>query len=321
MHPRLKKLSNKRLFCYYIGTTLDEAESIIANIDSHYTERMVGKKGKQRLAQCPSLRLKFLHRQIKKLFDEFPSPDYLHSGVKGRSYITNAEAHAVYRSCKKMDIKGFYKNTKKEYLFRFLHYALEIPDDVAWFIIDLVTYRGIVPTGSPISQQIAFWSHFNLFEEIYELARKNGAKNTVYVDDLTFTSNESIDPTIHLKVNKVLSRHELKLKRSKIEGVTNVQTEITGVVRNPEGVSATPSRQKKLLFKSLKSVEGNVHLLEEKEFRKLIGVIRCIRSVEKNVFPKLYSQFLVREKELNRRRAQSKKDRKRISSLCHRIGA
>jgi len=51
------------------------------------------KNTKLRPVQMPCRELYPVHVRIFKLFRRVELPDYLHSGMQGRSYITNAKAH------------------------------------------------------------------------------------------------------------------------------------------------------------------------------------------------------------------------------------
>lgn len=315
MNPRLKYLENKRLFAEWTGFPLSELEEIAANPEKYYQKRMVGKK-KPREAEVPVKMLKVIQSKIKELLDEFPSPSYRHCGLKGRSYKTNAEVHSGSRSLCSMDIKSYYKSSKREHVFRFLHYNANIAADVAWLITDLVTYKGFVPTGSPSSQAIAFWSHIDTFNKISESAQQEDHQFSLYVDDMGFSSKHGkIHGNTHLKIGNLLKKTDLKLKRSKVKYSKNLYLpfEITGTIAHPAGKVLSPNRLKKKLFDGLDLVGRNISLLEEKEFRSLIGTLRSIRNLEPNSFPSLYGKFLQKEKELNRQQAQ------RLQSLKHKF--
>lgn len=308
MTPKLEHLSNKRLFAEWLGFPIEELEDIINCPEKYYRKSIVGKK-KPREAEVPIKKLKVIQKKIKILLDELPSPTYRHCGLKGKSYKTNAQAHNGAIHYGSMDIKGYYKNSKRENVFRFLYYKLNIAADVAWFITDLVTYKGFIPTGSPSSQAVAFWSHIDTFDAINEFAGKNQNEFSLYVDDMGFSSTDKkLDRKMHLPVNKFLNKSGLKIKRSKVKysRSANSPFEITGAISTPDGQIKSPNRLKQQLFVELDKVNRNVLRLEEKPFRSLVGVLRSIRNLEPNAFPSLYGIFLKQEKEFNRRAKQRK---------------
>ena len=68
--------------------------------------------------------------------------------------------------------------------------------DVAWFISKLIIYENQLPIGSPTSQLVAFWSYKDMFDEILEYSLLNELKISVFVDDISFSSNKSISKNI-----------------------------------------------------------------------------------------------------------------------------
>ena len=54
---------------------------------------ITGASGKSREIQGPKRRLQWLHARIHTLLSRVEVPEYLHSAVRGRSYISNAAAH------------------------------------------------------------------------------------------------------------------------------------------------------------------------------------------------------------------------------------
>jgi RNA-directed DNA polymerase len=317
VNVRLKHLTNKSLFAEWIGRPLKTLEDMAANQEKYYQKKVVGKK-KPREAEVPTEDLKFVQRKIKILLDENPSPEYRHCGIKKRSYATNASVHSGSNSFCAIDIKSYYKSSRKEHFFRYLHYTLNVAEDVAWFIADLCTYKGFVPTGSPSSQAVAFWSHSKTFQEIFKKSESKGIKFSLYVDDMGGSSQlPKIDRTHHLDIKKILRKTDLKPKSSKVKySRRNQQSfELTGAIANKSEKLIAPNRLKEKLFDGLGRVNGNVAHLDESDFRSLIGVLRSIRSVEKNIFPSLYGQFIKQEKEWNRRASQRANDLSKLSKF------
>ena len=71
------------------------------------------KKGKRRPVQVPSRELLPTHNRIFTLLSRIELPDYLHSGIKGRSYISNAKAHRGTPKTFTTDIAKFYPSVTK----------------------------------------------------------------------------------------------------------------------------------------------------------------------------------------------------------------
>lgn len=61
---------------------------------------------KKRLVEAPSPQLKVIQKRIKSALIKCDFPDYVFSGIKGRSYIDNAEKHAGPLFVYKIDISA-----------------------------------------------------------------------------------------------------------------------------------------------------------------------------------------------------------------------
>jgi RNA-directed DNA polymerase len=60
---------------------------------------------------------------------------------------------------------------------------------IAWILTDLVTYKGVLPTGSPSSQLVVYCAYSLMFEEIKSISEKYGCIFSLYVDDMTLSSD------------------------------------------------------------------------------------------------------------------------------------
>lgn len=49
-----------------------------------------------------------------------------------------------------------------------------------------------VPTGSCLSQKLAFLSYIDMFNEIYDFCNQNNIRMSVYVDDIVISSKKKI---------------------------------------------------------------------------------------------------------------------------------
>lgn len=163
----------------------------------------IEKNGKDRQVQVPKSILERVHQRLFKLLQRIETPEYLHSGIKKRSHITNARTHEGNPSLVKLDIKKYYPSTKRESVYQFFRSRLFCSPDVAKVLTDLSCVNGHIPTGSPLSQILAFYSSISMFGEINKLAEQYSVTFTVYVDDLTF-SGETVPGEFVWEVKKLL---------------------------------------------------------------------------------------------------------------------
>src|SRR3546814_10238221 len=59
--------------------------------------------------------------------------------------------------------------------------------DVAGILGDLCTFEGHLPTGSPLSPILAYYSYHDMWAEIAAFCTAKGYTLTVYVDDVTIS--------------------------------------------------------------------------------------------------------------------------------------
>lgn len=77
------------------------------------------KKGKARKIQKPLEKLELVHTRIASLLSRIALPEYLHSGKKKCSNVTNAKAHLNNEKMMTTDIKAFFPSTTRGMIFSF----------------------------------------------------------------------------------------------------------------------------------------------------------------------------------------------------------
>jgi hypothetical protein len=184
-----------------------------------------------RNVQHPTDALYTIHKFINKLLSRIELPDYLHSGRKKHSSITNAQSHLFSQlPTLTIDIENFFTSTLSDKVFGFFFYYMKQSPDVANLLTNLLTYQGYIPTGSPVSMNLAFFANIRMFDELYRFSTNRSCKMTVFVDDLTFTGKE-INANFLSNIEKIVSKHHLKIKDEKTNFFEpNSPKLITGVV-------------------------------------------------------------------------------------------
>ena len=147
--------------------TVDELELLAGDVGNYKVFR--NKKG--RIVQEPRARLQQLHRYIHDLLSRIETPDYLHSAVRGRSYITNADAHDANVPSIKIDVRKFFPSVPRYAVFRFFAGPMRCKRDVAGLLANLLTYGGHLPTGGSASPIMAFYAFKEMFDGIEVAAR------------------------------------------------------------------------------------------------------------------------------------------------------
>ena len=210
----LYKLHSKKKLSEILGLPLSVLK--ICKNDSYYSCFDLEQKNKIRSIQQPIDQLFIIHQRIASLLSRIYHPDYLHSGRKKHSIITNASQHLI--SDKKtltIDIENFFPSTTQNKVFLFFRTIFKQSVDVADLLSHLLTFNNHVPTGSPVSMSLAFWANKNLFDELSKFSKNRNTIMTVYVDDVTFTGS-GVNSNFLKNASKIIEKHNLKVKKSKV---------------------------------------------------------------------------------------------------------
>ncbi len=169
----------------------------------------------KRQIESPCKILHTIHNRIASLICRIEVPDYLFSGIKGKSYVENAKVHQCNVEALTTDITSFYPSTNKTMVFKFFRNVMQCSHTVSNMLAELCTIQDHLPTGSQISMPLAYWVNSKMFKDIYNLARKNNLIMTVYVDDITF-SGDKIPRNFIFPLRKIIEYYNHKIKKEKL---------------------------------------------------------------------------------------------------------
>ena len=249
----------------------------------------VWKNEKGRLIQEPYGTLKLVHQRIFQFLRCIEAPDYLHSGVKQRSYVTNAKMHVGRKQLYKIDISKFFPSVEESFISGFYVNSLHCAKDVAWFLQKICTHarcqekpfeeRGL-PTGSSISQIIAFYAYKPMFDELFKFSQENNIVMTVYVDDITF-SGKNISEAFQHSVKKIIHSRGLVTKRTKERFFRAEENKVvTGVVIVGDDIRVK-NFQRIQIYEGIKMLYNMEESLEKKKLRKsIIGRLSSAGLIE-----------------------------------------
>lgn len=166
-------------------------------------------KIKGRSIQEPKARLQAIHLRVHRLLSKVAVPDYLHSAVRGRSYLSNAAAHSASLATIKIDIKKFFASVPEDAVMRFLRNRCKCRSDVARLFARILVCNGKISTGSSASPILAYYAFKPMFDEIAALSEKLDLTFTCYVDDMTLSGIEATKATVQL-VRNIIARYGLQ---------------------------------------------------------------------------------------------------------------
>ncbi|MFK3559243.1 reverse transcriptase family protein [Pasteurella multocida] len=283
-HDKSYQLENSPLFKIQYTKRLSQVilqseETISSVFESKAQYYNIFQQG-NRLIEVPLRTLYAIHNRIASLLARITPPDYLYSGIKNKSYITNAQQHLDSDVILTTDITAFFPSTTKEKIFWFFKDKMQCSTKIANHLAELCTIDGHLPTGSQISMPLAYWVNANMFDELNRLAKENELKMTVYVDDVTF-SGARIPKEFKFLVERTIKkyRHSIKLEKTKLYKSQSAK-EVTGLILK-DGKLLPSNRQIKKLHQYL-NLWGEL-LSQPRQGRKiewlypkLVGVVNNI---------------------------------------------
>ncbi len=253
--------------------------------------REMGGNKPPRLIEGPSELLKRVQRRIHKLLAQILPPEFLYSGVRGRSAVTNALRHSVSHAASvpmvKLDITKFYPSSDGRRIQRFFFHPMQCSSEVAELLCDLTTIpptsvsdHDHLPTGGVTSQILAYYGYQEMFEALANLAKEHGVVLGVLVDDVAFSGHGATRRLLN-EARLIIQRFGLHSKRSK-EKVWHLQDAklITGVVLTKAGARLPNSRRQAIhqLYQSLHAAR----LPEDRAIlaQRLLGALYSAGQIE-----------------------------------------
>lgn len=271
-----------------------------------YSPFLKNQNGKKRLIENPSDNLKRIQSTIKNYLSELDIPENVFSGVKKRSYISNAKYHQEANYLLAIDISGFFPSISREKVFNFFNKKLACSLDISTVLTNLTTIN-IYPyyknydeismflkskkiktfnhlvSGAPTSQLLSYLANIDLFDELQNLSDKYQIKMSIYVDDVTFSSKHPIPKFFKENVERIVNSYGYNLSKSKVKRFRPEQVKlVTGVAITPEHkikIKNSLSRRTIVSFKKYKKEPTY-----EEELR-LKGLVTACRQIDKSAFP------------------------------------
>lgn len=285
----LYKLQTQKKLAELLRVTPSTLRELCTHPEQHYKFFSIDQGGKSRPISKPIGEMEVAHDRLFGLLRRIETPDYLHSGVRGRSYMTNAREHRGHRQVFTVDIKGFFPAVSPKRIHDLFGEDLKCAPDVAWLLTEICMARGHLPTGSSISQVVAFHAYRSMFDALADRAAQQSLTMTCYVDDVTFSGVHVTDLFQH-DVRTIIRRANLIPHKDRFYGHTKPKR-ITGVmvvgnelrVRNEhqqliyeriqQFQGMPPGKDRDQLWKEL---VGRLHAagLVQPEFKKRVKALR-----------------------------------------------
>jgi len=225
----------------------------------------------------PKPTLKRLQKRIEELLKRVKLPNYVHAPGKGRSYISNAQVHTKATVVRSLDIEKYFTSTTSRRVYWFFHKRMKCSSDVAGILTKLSTFKGHLPTGSPLSPLLSYFSHVDMWEKINKIVECENCNLTIYMDDITI-SGEQVSGDLVWQVKMQLYRCGLNSNKDKEKHFTDKRSrEITGIILTKEGLLRAPNRQHLKIHKLRKLISL------ETEIEKRKNLVQRLRGLEAHV--------------------------------------
>jgi len=220
-----------------------------ANYNRYYDRK---KPEKPRLVEAPKPALKKFQKRIEELLKRVQMPDYLHSAVPGRSYLSNSDTHRRTSGCTvTLDVSEFFQSVTHARVTRLFIVDFRCSRDVAEILASLLCCDGHLATGSPASPIVSFLAFKDIFDTIRDRAIARGSVFTLYIDDIAVTGN-GVGHTDIKWIKKILSSSQLRVndRKTRLFPSTSAKVVTGRAFRN--GESRAPNTQHRKLREAMK---------------------------------------------------------------------
>lgn len=288
----LYAIKSKKRLARILDTDIKTIIHIALDSNKHYRywetkqkprDRICNIDHKPRKIQEPKEELLKIHKVIAKLLSRIKKDEFVYSATKGRSYLNNAECHKdhIRQPAFKIDIEKFYPSVKIKRVQRFFQNEMKCAPDIARIIAKICCAHGALPTGSPISPTLSYFSCKDIFAWISNFSENNNLSFSLYVDDMFF-SGEIASKDIMKQIIGHLTKHGLRGHKA-VYFPANKTRVITGVAITPHGLQITHKRQKKI--RSYKEMFYKTKSPEEIQTlgRTLLGQYREASRIESHL--------------------------------------
>lgn len=310
LNPKLyDEIIEKRSLKWHINYIKKFITNELNNEFLYHEFKIPKTSGGYRIIHSPNPKLKTLQYHIKYLIENLNvlTHDAAHGCVPTRSSYTNARYHQQSNHFARVDFKDFFPSITSEFLLEVLpqigpfatsNYNKEMKLLIE-LIVQVATYNGKLPQGSPISPLLANLAlipfDFHMRETLKEM--KPTIIYTRYVDDMTFSSfytfnnqKKESKETLHNLIENVMitayQKKPLTIKTQKTMITTKFgKNRVTGVKINQENKLSIGYKEKRELKRELASliIQRKKGLTPDKnQVQHTLGLLSYLNNIEPN---------------------------------------
>ena len=305
---QLYNVKRKRDLYYLIRSTPEEVGLILNKYKVCISES-------NRLLEKPNSSLKQLQRRILNKLYQIDFPEYVFSGIKGKSAYDNALKHINSEFMLKLDMSKFFPNTHRDKVYNFFYKKLKMSADVAKICTDITTInydeknvviddnvyeymklkhikiRNHLPSGTPTSQILSYLANLDMFDEIIYYCKSHNLICSIYVDDITVSTNRKISFQEEKQLKDIIRKYGQKISKDKIIRYNNNEyKKITGFVISPIHKLVVGNKIK-LKIKNRLLQLNDLKEIDDSTKNSLIGLINFSELSMKNAYRNLKKEL------------------------------
>lgn len=275
---------------------------MILNINNLYRTYYIPKKrGGKREISIPDINLKTIQKKIYlKILKKIKISEYAFGFVDNKSIYDNAKFHVHAASMLSIDLKDFFPTISFRRVYYIFKELCGYCNEVSYDLAKLVTYKNILPQGSPSSPALSNIAAYKLDFRLFKYALQFNYKYSRYADDITFSSEKhDINFNFYKKIQSIIEDEGFFVNENKtrISNKPN-KLEITGlyIIDNQIKVPGKYIRKIRQELYYVKKFGVNEH----KEYTKiknrfylehLLGKILFVNNIHSEIGKDLLNQF------------------------------
>lgn len=240
-----------------------------------------------RTVQAARPLLRKIHARVATLLRRIAPPSYRHSGVRERSFISNAAQHVAPHASLKLDISKFYPSTSVHHVWKFFFHKMACAGDIAGVLAALCCYQGRhLPTGGVHSEVLAFYCHKGMLDAMNKRVEARGGVMTVYVDDIVVTMPGACESDLRW-AERLISHARLTMNRRKSRVLSAGKEKLITGVRIYKGEVSAPAgqhRRVKDLHEEIASAPVGERMASQ--LRSLQGHLDHIAQIDPKYLPR-----------------------------------
>ena len=225
--------------------------------------------------------LKVMNSALVKHFNAWP--DFMHGGIKKRSYVTYARPHVNQQCVITIDMRECFDSITTSEIADALEVQLHLPHDIAELLAKKLCFRGKLAQGFATSNYL---SNLYLAPQLTKLNEELSHKKAVlsnYVDDIALSGPLSKKDEIINTIAVSLSQIRLAINKAKIEVMPSSRQQIIcGLVVNKR-ISLTRALKLRLM-----SDVANLRMSES----SAQGWVANLNGIDKSFRDKFYDYAL-----------------------------